>query len=137
MAFALPLLKPKAIDVSDLPLFDFQKFFNKEEIGKGGFGAVFTVDYYPRGSGNSPEKVVVKKALGEHLEDKKNFVKEARILQELQHPNIAKFKGICTTPVALIGGLCRKRRPWSKFCIIEDIAVSYTSKVEIPVSRYL
>ena len=43
MAFALPLLKPKAIDVSDLPLFDFQKSFNKEEIGKGGFGAVFTV----------------------------------------------------------------------------------------------
>ena len=35
------------------------------------------------------------------------------------------------------GGLCRKRRPWSKFCIIEDIVVSYTSKVEIPVSRYL
>ena len=60
-----------------------------------------------RGSGNSREKVVVKKALGEDLEDKKNFVKEARILQELQHPNIAKFKGICTTPVALIGGLCR------------------------------
>ena len=25
----------------------------------------------------------------------------------------------------------------SKFCIIEDIVVSYTSKVEIPVSRYL
>ena len=44
MGFALPLLKPKAIDVSDVPLFDFQKFFNKEEIGKGGFGAVFTVD---------------------------------------------------------------------------------------------
>ena len=36
------------------------------------------------------------------------------------------------------GGLCRKGRPrWSKFCIIEDIVVSYTSKVEIPVSRYL
>ena len=35
------------------------------------------------------------------------------------------------------GGLCRKRRPWSKFCVIEDIVVSYTSKVEIPVSRYL
>ena len=29
------------------------------------------------------------------------------------------------------GGLCRKQRPWSKFCIIEDIVVSYTSKVEI------
>ena len=35
------------------------------------------------------------------------------------------------------GGLCRKRRQWSKFCVIEDIVVSYTSKVEIPVSRYL
>ena len=33
--------------------------------------------------------------------------------------------------------LCRKRQPWSKFCIIEDIVVSYPSKVEIPVSRYL
>ena len=32
-------------------------------------------------------------------------------------------------------GLCRKRRPWSKFFIIEDLVVSYTSKVEIPVSR--
>ena len=26
---------------------------------------------------------------------------------------------------------------WSKFCIIEDILVSYTSEVEIAVSRYL
>ena len=26
---------------------------------------------------------------------------------------------------------------WSKFCIIEDLVVSYTSKVEIPVSKYL
>ena len=26
---------------------------------------------------------------------------------------------------------------WSKFCIFEDLVVSYTSKVEIPVSRYL
>ena len=34
------------------------------------------------------------------------------------------------------GGLCRKRRPWTKFCIIKDIVVSYTSKVQIPVSRY-
>ena len=36
-----------------------------------------------------------------------------------------------------LGGLRRKRGPWSKVCIIEDIDVSYTSRVEIPVSRYL
>ena len=44
-----------------------------------------------------------------------------------------KNKDLVDTP----GGLCRKRRPWSKFCLIEDIVVSYTSMVEIPVSRYL
>ena len=26
---------------------------------------------------------------------------------------------------------------WSKFCTFEDLVVSYTSKAEIPVSRYL
>ena len=78
MAFALPLLKPKAIDVSDLPLFDFQKFFNKEEIGKGGFGAVFTADYYPRGSGNSPEKVVVKRRLVRTLKTRRRKKKERK-----------------------------------------------------------
>ena len=117
MAFAL--LKPKAIDVSDLPLFDFQKFFNKEEIGKGGFGAVFTADYYPCGSGNSPEKVFVKKALGEDLEDKKNFVKEAGILRDLQHPNIVNFKGICTTPAALI-----------KFSILSNHRTKHSERFE-------
>ena len=34
------------------------------------------------------------------------------------------------------GRLCRKRRPWSKFCIIEDLVVSYTSKVEIFISDF-
>ena len=34
------------------------------------------------------------------------------------------------------GGVCRKRRPWAISLIIEDPAVSYTSKVEIPVSSY-
>ena len=34
--------------------------------------------------------------------DKKTFVKEARIIQELKHPNITKFKGICNNPFALI-----------------------------------
>ena len=34
-------------------------------------------------------------------------------------------------------GLHRKRRRWSILLIIEDLVVSYTSKVEIPVSSYL
>ena len=41
-------------------------------------------------------------------------------------PFPSDFKGVFVfyTPE----GLCRKRRSWSKFCIIEDIVVSYTSK---------
>ena len=35
------------------------------------------------------------------------------------------------------GGLCSKRRPWSVSLVIEDLIVSYSSKAEIPVSRYL
>ena len=42
------------------------------------------------------------KLLGENLDDKNNFVNEARILQELQHFNIVKFQGICIAPLALI-----------------------------------
>ncbi|XP_022793672.1 cyclin-dependent kinase 9-like [Stylophora pistillata] len=81
---------------------NINKFFNKEEIGRGSYGAVSTAEHNPRGSGNSPEKVVVNKVLGGDLEDKRNFVKEARILRELQLLNIVEFTGICTTPVALI-----------------------------------
>jgi len=33
-------------------------------------------------------------------------------------------------------GVCRKRTPWSISLIIEGLVISYTSKVEIPVSSY-
>ena len=98
----MPFLKPKSVDCSDLPLFDFEKFSNKESIENGGYGAVFTADFHPHGVGNPAVKLVVKKMLGEDLEDKKNFVKEARILQELEHPNIVHFEEICSTPLALV-----------------------------------
>ena len=101
MAFKLPSIKPRAVDCSGLPIFDLKLFPNKEKIGKGGYGAVFTADW--PGNGNAKaEKLVVKKMLGEDITDKKNFVKEARMLKNLNHPNIVKFKGICSNPFALI-----------------------------------
>ena len=80
MAFKLPSLKPKPIDCSGLPLYDFQLLINKEEIGKGNYGAIFTADWPGNGAEKSAEKVVAKKMLGEDILDKKNFVKEARIV---------------------------------------------------------
>ena len=42
----MPLVKPRTtVDCSGLPVYDFTKLFNKEEIGKGAYGAVLTADY--------------------------------------------------------------------------------------------
>ena len=102
MAFKVPVVKPKTVDCSGLPLYDFSKVVNKEEIGKGAYGVVFTADFPTHGVDKRPEKVVVKKMLGEDLQDMKNFVKEARILQALKHANVVHFKGICKNPFALV-----------------------------------
>ena len=36
------------------------------------------------------------------VENKRNFIKEARILRSLKHDNIVGFKGICNAPFALV-----------------------------------
>ena len=42
----MPLVKPRTtVDCTGLPVYDFSKSFNKEEIGKGAYGAVLTADY--------------------------------------------------------------------------------------------
>ena len=40
------------------------------------------------------ERVVVKKMLSDDVLDKKTFIKEARILQRLEHPNIVDFSRV-------------------------------------------
>ena len=46
MEFKVPLVKPRTtVDCSGLPVYDFSKLFNIEEIGKVVYGAVFTADY--------------------------------------------------------------------------------------------
>ena len=78
MAFKFPVLKPKTIDCSGLPVHDFKCLTNKEIIGKGAYGAVFTADWQtvPGTGGKSAaaEKVVVKTLIGEEILDKKTFV---------------------------------------------------------------
>ena len=93
---------------SGLPVCNFKCLTNKEIIHKGAYGTLFTADWQtlPGAGGKSAaaEKVVAKKLLDEDILDKKTFVKEGRIIQELKHPNIVKFKGICNNPFALILG---------------------------------
>ena len=44
----------------------------------------------------------MKKMLSDDVLDKKTFIKEARILQRLKHPNIVDFKGILNNRFALV-----------------------------------
>ena len=96
MSSKLPFVKPTIVDCSGLKVYGYHQFINKEEVGRGGFGAVFTAQL-PSG-----EQCVIKKMLGKEEEDKRNFVKEARILQGLQHENIVGLRGICNAPFALV-----------------------------------
>ena len=102
----IPVIKQTTLDCSALPLYDSRCFTNKEIIGNGVYSGVFTADIpftSKHGKANATvKKTVVKKMLSDDVLDKKTFIKEARILQRLKHPNIADFKGICNNPFALV-----------------------------------
>lgn len=59
----------------------FSKYF-KQRVNQGRYGAVFTDDFHSSNGRNC-----------------KNTL--SRIFRELQHLNIVKFKGVCTTPLSL------------------------------------
>ena len=77
MAFKLPFLKGKcnsdgSLDCHGLPLFEWKQLRDKEEaIGRGSYGLVFVEK-------NSPEKVVIKKLLGEDEKEKRLFSKKQK-----------------------------------------------------------
>lgn len=100
MASKLPLFTKKpSPDVSKfygLPVFSWDELSDKEEIGRGSFGSVFTAKR--RGG----EVVVVKKLLREHEREKRLFLKEARILNNVSSQHIVQLKAVCATPVAMM-----------------------------------
>lgn len=104
MAFKLPCFSRKKSPANqDLPGFRYEDLQELEIIGHGSFGAVFTArrrvkdDVLETGA---LETVVVKKMLGGY--DDKEFVKEARMLNEIQHQNVVRFEGFCPTPCAIM-----------------------------------
>ena len=88
-------VKPSS-DVCGLPVFSWEELTEKEEIGRGSFGAVLTAK---RPSG---EVVVVKRLLREHDREKRLFLKEARLLNSISSQHIVQLKAVCATPVAMM-----------------------------------
>ena len=86
-----------ALAISDLPQYSYQCLVDKDVIGEGGFAVVFTAKLPDKG-----KQIVVKKLLATDNEVKKSLVKEAQLLNKLQHPNVVKFKGVCLDKYALL-----------------------------------
>ena len=78
-----------------LPEFRWEDLCDKEEIGRGSFGAVFTAK--SRG-----EVVVIKKCLRQNAHEKRLFLKEAKILNDLSRDHIVRMKGFCENPLAIM-----------------------------------
>ena len=63
------------------------------------FFAKYTRTNKDDGSG---DLVVIKKLLGTEEEDKRLFLKEAKILQGLNHKDVVQFQAICEMPSAIM-----------------------------------
>ena len=87
----------KSLVCHGLLLFQWGNLREKEEpIDHGSFGLVFIAR---NGHG---EKVVIKKPLSEDDQEKRLFIKEAKILHGINSEHIVKFKAACIEPCAMI-----------------------------------
>ena len=83
-------IKKRKLD-HGLPVFKWSLLENMEEIGSGSYGVVYSANY-------ENNAVVVKKLKGESSVAKDRFLKEAKLLFEMKHPNIPMFAGFTDSP---------------------------------------
>jgi hypothetical protein len=99
MASTLPsfkqALRKRKLDDHEMPPFDFRCIEEKEVIGCGSYGIVYKARYIS-------EDVVLKKILGESIDEEDSFIKEARLIRSLKHRNIVSFKAFCASPLAIM-----------------------------------
>ena len=103
MTFKFPSVKRKGHQrasplIEGLPSFNWEDLSDKEEIGRGSFGSVFVAKYPAKmaTSWSSKSCWVLRKKRGVF------FSKEAKMLHQLQSPNIVEFKAICFAPTAIM-----------------------------------
>ena len=102
MAFKLPSFglerTKRSSPLNDFPQFSWSELADKEQIGRGSFGRVFTAKT------SDGDSVVVKKLLRHHVHERERrlVLKEAQILKSLRHKNIVEMKAICENPLAMM-----------------------------------
>jgi len=63
---------------------------DKQPLGKGNFGDVFSGTLKDSGT-----RVAVKTCRSEHIPEAQQFMAEAKILKQYNHPNIVRLLGVC------------------------------------------
>ena len=96
-SFKVPNLSLKRKKSHELVTFKWDLLTNKQELGNGNFGTVYSADY-----GTEARKVVVKKMKGESSDTKRRFLKEAEILSGIKHANVPTFLGFSDNPYGLM-----------------------------------
>ncbi|CAG8734547.1 35544_t:CDS:2 [Gigaspora margarita] len=77
------------IDIGEIREYNYDDFSNIKPIAKGGYGAVFSAIFKPKGI------TIALKKLSNLDSDKKEFVKEVRHLRKVDHhPYINQLLGI-------------------------------------------
>ena len=66
----------------------------EDAIGRGSFGLVFVAN-------KNSEKVVIKKLLSENDQEKRLFIKEAKMFHGVKSEHIVKFKAVCISNIIL------------------------------------
>ena len=105
-SFKLPQLLRKSSPGSeicqDVPRFKCSELPVKQRIGQGSFGDVYTSEY--KDSEDTKSQTVVMKKMLQVLdkEEKKLFYKKVKLLNDLDHPNIVRLKGISFQPLAMM-----------------------------------
>ena len=92
------------IKVTDLPQFLSEDLEETGLVGRGSFGVVVKAKHLVQGYVS--DTVVVKKLLEESVDDQKEFIKEARMLYNLQHENVVSFKAFCPKALCYYVGIC-------------------------------
>ena len=95
-SFKVPTLvkKRKTCHGHGLPMFDWKNVTNERKLGVGSFGSIYLANYGER-------NVVVKKLRGESADAKRRFLKEAEMLNAINHQNIPNFFGFSDAPSGL------------------------------------
>ena len=130
--------KRKKLDALDgLSQFSWHETASQEVIGQGSFGAVFITRYQT--TAKPAETVVWKKLLHTASDFTETFIKEAKILNGLEHENIVSFKAVCKEPLALmmqyVHECARHRKNVNALVPFSSLPCRLFSILEIPYFR--